>query len=81
VHVLYRDVLGLAALDTVKKSVQLRFPDLDLDRCEGALPTLDGQVELSWRKDGATLRYRLRLPAGYTATVDNRSRLALVKEP
>ena len=81
VRVLYRDVLGIASLDTVNKTVQLRFADLDLDRCEGSLPTPDGGVELRWRRDRARLRYRVGVPSGYTVNVDNRSKLELVKEP
>jgi alpha-L-rhamnosidase len=61
--------------------VQLRFTDLNLDRCEGSLPTPDGKVQLLWRKHGAKLRYRLGVPSGYTVKVDNRSQLELVKEP
>jgi alpha-L-rhamnosidase len=80
VRVLYRDVLGLASLDTLNKTVQLRFTSLDLDRCEGSLPTPDGRVELSWRKDGGKLHYRLLLPRGYTATVDNRSGVELARD-
>ena len=81
VRVLYRDVLGLASVDTVNKAVQLRFTDLKLDRCEGSLPTPDGKVELKWRKDGGKLRYQLGVPTGYSVKVDNRSKLELVKEP
>ncbi|MEI7823047.1 MAG: hypothetical protein WCK55_19215 [Verrucomicrobiota bacterium] len=80
VHVLYRDVLGLASVDTVNKTVQLRFTDLQLDRCEGAQPVPDGKVELRWRKEGGKLRYTVAVPAGYTVRVDNRSQLELVEE-
>lgn len=81
VRVLYRDVLGLAAVDTVRKTVQLRFTDLKLDRCEGSMPTPDGKVELQWRKDGSKLRYKLTTPPGYSVKVDNRSQAELVREP
>ena len=81
VRVLYRDVLGLASLDTVNRTVQLRFTDLNLDRCEGSLPTPDGKVELLWRRDGAKLRYHVGVPPGYAVKVDNRSKLQLVREP
>ena len=81
VRVLYRDVLGIASLDTVNRTVQLRFTDLNLDRCEGSLPTPDGKVQLHWRKDGAKLRYRVGVPSGYSVKVDNRSQLELVEEP
>jgi len=68
-------------VDTVNKTVQLRFTDLPLDRCEGSQPTPDGEVGLRWRKDGGTLHYRVTVPSGYAVRVDNRSKLELVKEP
>jgi alpha-L-rhamnosidase len=80
VRVLYRDVLGLASVDTVNKIVQLRFTDVQLDRCEGSQPTPDGKVELRWRKGGGKLRYKIATPAGYTVRLDNRSKLELVEE-
>ena len=80
VRVLYRDVLGLASVDTVNKTVQLRFTDLQLDRCEGSQPVPDGKVELRWRKEGGKLRYTVAVPAGYSVRVDNRSQLELVAE-
>jgi len=81
VRVLYRDVLGIASLDTVNKTVQLRFTDLALERCEGSLPTPEGKVALRWRRDGAKLRYQISVPSGYAVKVENRSKLELVKYP
>ncbi len=78
---LYRDVLGLASVDTVNKTVQVRFTDLRLDRCEGSVPTPNGEVALRWRTVGDTLRYHVRVPPGYTVRVDNRSRRGLQPEP
>ena len=80
VRVLYRDVLGLAAVDTVNKRVQLRFTDLKLERCEGAMPTPDGKVSLRWRKDGRQLLFRIDVPVDYSVAVDNRSGLELIPE-
>ncbi len=81
VHTLYRDVLGLYRVDTVKKSLALRFSDLKLDWCEGRRPTPDGPVSLRWRKNGDTMTYRLDMPAGYTVTVENLSSLKLRRTP
>ncbi len=81
VRVLFRDVLGLASVDTVNKAVQLRFASVKLDHCEGSMPTPDGKVALRWRKDDRQLRYRLEAPAGYKVTVENRSGLELIREP
>lgn len=81
VHALLRDVLGLHRVDTVRHTVRVRFTDLELEWCEGRVPTPAGPVELRWRKEGRTLRYHIALPAGYTVAVDNSSQLDLVREP
>ncbi|MBN2506475.1 MAG: hypothetical protein JXQ71_07260 [Verrucomicrobia bacterium] len=81
VHVLYRDVLGLARVDPVRKRVRVRFPDLRLDWCRGGVPTPDGRVELSWRKAGGKLRFQASAPAGYRLDIENRSGLELDRQP
>jgi len=81
VHTLYRDVLGLYRVDTVKRRIRLRFSDLDLNWCEGRIPTPEGPIALSWVKKGETLTYRLDTPAGYEVTVENLSSLKLVRKP
>ena len=70
---LYRDVLGLYQIDTVRKTVGVRFTDSALEWCEGRVPVPGGMIDLSWRKEGERVVYRLGTPAGYTITVDNRS--------
>ena len=79
VRVLYRDVLGLQEVDTVNKTVQLRFTDSRLDWCEGRMPTTDGPVELRWRKEGGKRIYQVTVPAGYTVKAENRSSLQAVQ--
>ena len=81
VRVLYRDVLGLEKVDWVRKRVQLRFTPLNLDWCEGRMPTPDGFVQLRWRKDRNALRYQVNAPAGYQVSVENHSGLELVQLP
>jgi alpha-L-rhamnosidase len=80
VHILYRDVLGLLQVDTVNKIVQLRFTDSRLDWCEGRVPTVDGPVELRWRKEGGKRIYQITVPAGYAIKTENRSDLEAVLE-
>jgi alpha-L-rhamnosidase len=80
VRVLNRDVLGFARVDAVQREVRLRFTNLKLDWCEGSIPVPEGRVDLRWRRDGDTLRYTLRTPAGYATSVENLSRLELVRE-
>lgn len=79
-HVLYRDVLGLDRVDQVAKKVHVRLGNQKVAWCEGSLPTSGGPVELRWRKEGGRLVYRLKLPAGWQATVDNQSGLQLISE-
>ena len=71
VHVLYRDVLGLARVDTVRKQVLVRFSDVKLDWCSGAMPVPEGRVELNWRRENGKLVYDAHVPAGYTLSVEN----------
>jgi len=65
VQVLYRDVLGVAAVDRVKKTVRVRIPDSPLEWCGGRIPLPEGEIELRWWKEGGKVRRELRLPAGY----------------
>lgn len=80
VRVLYRDVLGLNRVDPAAKKVQLRLGRQKLAWCEGTLPTPDGNLELRWQKQGPRLTYRLKLPQGWQASVDNQSGLDAVAE-
>ena len=79
VHVLYRDVLGLQQVDTVNKRVQLRFTNSRLDWCEGRMPTVDGPVELRWRKEDGKRIYHVTVPAGYAIKTENSSTLPAVQ--
>jgi len=80
VHVLFRDVLGLQEVDTLNKTVQVRFTDSRLDWCEGRIPTPDGPIALRWRKQDGKLIYQLSTPAGYTFKLENRSPLEAVRQ-
>lgn len=81
VHTLYRDVLGLAHIDSQRKRVHLRFGTLRLEHCQGTLPTPDGLISLQWRWQGDALRYRVQVPAGYEVEIDNESGKQLVEQP
>ena len=70
VHVLYRDVLGLKKIDSVRKQVIVRFTDTGLDWCRGRIPTPHGPVVLDWRKVNGRLQYDLSAPAGYKVQVE-----------
>ena len=64
-HILLRDVLGLRKVDRVKKLLKVRFADLSLESCRGSIPPPDGAIELEWKKDQGTLKYRLKSPLSY----------------
>jgi alpha-L-rhamnosidase len=80
VHVLYRDVLGLRAVDTVNKRVDVRFADTGLEWCQGSMPTPDGLVSLSWQKDGEQLNYTISVPSGYAIDIKNLTKRELVRK-
>ncbi|MDX9754500.1 MAG: hypothetical protein RBU29_11090, partial [bacterium] len=68
-HVLYRDVLGIYAVDPLAKTITLRFADVNLDWCEGILPLADGEISLRWWREDEEIQYQIDYPAGYTLQV------------
>ena len=80
-HLFYRDVLGLFARSDTEKTLLVRFPDVDLEWCEGRMPTPHGLITLRWEKRGDKLAYTLAAPAGYKVAIDNRSGRELLKSP
>jgi len=80
-HTLYRDVLGLYDLDLERRVITLRFTPIDLDWCEGRIPTSEGFISLRWRKEEARRVYRLDRPTGFTVVVEKPEGLELVREP
>jgi alpha-L-rhamnosidase len=77
VDLIYGDVLGLYGVDWVTKNVHVRFLESSVQSCEGRVPVPDGAVSLRWKKKRGKLFYQLDVPAGYTVTVENKSRLPL----
>ena len=72
-HVLYRDVLGVSAIDYLNKEIVIRFADIDLDHCSGSIPVEEEVISLEWSRSGDEIRYQLQTPAGYKVKIDNRS--------
>ena len=79
VTALYRDILGLYQVDTVRKAVHLRFSPLTLEWCEGRIPTPEGFVSLRWNKTTDSLTYQLDVPAGYSVHVNNLGKIKAVQ--
>ncbi len=77
-HTLFRDVLGVREVDIRNKTVRIRFGKLDLESCRGEIPTPEGPISLSWRRDGEKIEYDLQMPEGYKAEIRNDSGLGLV---
>jgi hypothetical protein len=71
--VLFRDILGLYAIDTVQKRVSLRFPEIKLASCEGSQPTPDGVVRLKWSRTSGKLAYQVKVPKGYQVDIVNQA--------
>lgn len=79
-QVLYRDLLGLFAIDRVAKSMVVRFGESDVGRCSGRVPIGGDAIALAWRKADGRLIYSLTAPEGYEVKVVNASGLELVRE-
>ncbi len=73
VHTLYRDILGIRSIDGASKTVNIRFTDLKLEQCQGAIPVAGGVVALRWRRGPEGIRYRTETPPGYEVKVENLS--------
>ncbi len=66
---LYRDVLGIRAVDYAKKTVSVAVPaDLPLDWCEGEMPLSPTEtLKVAWRKSAdGKLSADVVLPTGWT---------------
>jgi alpha-L-rhamnosidase len=72
-HVLYRDVLGISQIDYLRKEITIRFTDIILDHCRGAIPVGEETVSLQWKRTGNQIEYSVRVPKGYTVKIENLS--------
>ena len=78
-HVLYRDILGISKIDYIGKEITVRFTDIDLSECSGAIPIENDAVELLWKRTGNTIRYSVKIPEGYQLKIENLSSSKLLK--
>ena len=79
VALLYRNILGLYHIDTVRKKVCVRLTSLSLDWCEGRTPTPDGFVNMRWNKIADKITYQIDVPAGYKVEVRNPGNLKIAQ--
>jgi hypothetical protein len=77
---LYRDILGLYQVDTVRKAVHVRFTPSSLEMCEGRIPTPDGFVSMRWTRTPDALTYQLDVPAGYSVQVENLATFSVIQK-
>ena len=71
VRALYRDALGIREVDYLARTVRLRFGESRLHWCQGRLPTSDGPLSVSWRRDGGSLRWKCDAPRGWTVIAED----------
>lgn len=81
VHTLYRDVLGLYAVDPVQKTITVRLSDVSLDWCEGRKPLADGFLSMRWWRQDKAIHYRIDAPAGYAIVLENGTGKTVIREP
>ncbi|MFA5864872.1 MAG: hypothetical protein WC975_09305 [Phycisphaerae bacterium] len=65
VHILYRDILGVAQIDKGTKTIFLRFNDLPLSWAQGRIPLDEDTISIKWWKENQQVRYAIDHPAGY----------------
>ncbi len=80
VHVLYRDVLGIANVDKENHVLSIQFSDLDLEQCEGQIPIGDQMVKLSWKREENSISYSISVPENYTLDIINNTNLQLIEK-
>ena len=80
-NLLLRDVLGICHIDVLSRKVKIRFADLDLQNCQGTIPTCDGPVKLIWQQKDGELNYQLDVPDGYAVEIENASGKKLSNSP
>ncbi|HNS22293.1 MAG TPA: hypothetical protein PKH24_17435 [Sedimentisphaerales bacterium] len=76
-HTFYRDLAGIRAVDTQRKTVRLKIADVGLDWCEGRLMTPQGPVVVRWWKDAGKTLCHVEVPAGYVLQNDSPSDIAI----
>jgi alpha-L-rhamnosidase len=80
VHVLFRDVLGVADINIINNKITLQISDTGLHWCRGVIPIGDRQLNLQWERTGDAIRYSYTGAEGYEVEVINNSGLTLIKQ-
>ncbi|MBO7525139.1 MAG: hypothetical protein J6T79_06505, partial [Verrucomicrobia bacterium] len=66
IRVLYRDVLGVSSVDSLRKIVKLNIGQSPLEWCQGTLPTPDGLIQIRWQRDeNGELKLTTKHPKGW----------------
>lgn len=79
-HILYRDVLGISNIDYLEKEVTIRFTEIGLDECSGAVPVENGVIELQWKHADNQIHYSLNVPEDFAVKVENQTSFELVRK-
>ena len=72
-HVLMRDILGIADIDTSTRTVSLHFTDTGVKHCSGVRPLGGKEIDLEWFIVDGVCHYSVTLPKGYKAVVEEGS--------
>ena len=66
IRVLYRDVLGVSSVDSLRKIVKLNIGQSPLEWCQGTLPTPEGLIQIRWQRDeNGELKLTTKHPKGW----------------
>ena len=77
---LYRDILGVAEVDSLKRRVHIQLNPLALAWCSGRIPAGDEEITVQWRQDTETITLFVDAPQGYAVNVDNNTGRELIRQ-
>ena len=80
-HLLYRDAMGLQAIDVLRREIRVSIPEGSLSWCRGSIPLKAGTLTLSWWKENGRTHWQVRLPEGYTLKTDHARPAECVRHP
>lgn len=69
-HMYYRDILGIAKIDYLKRHISLRFTDVPLATCSGTIPIAGHSLTVSWTKGEKSFSYSCHTSGCFTVTAD-----------
>lgn len=69
-YFIHRYVLGVERAADGFDEIRLRPVDVNLNWCEGSIPTPHGRIDVRWSRESGAMRYHLRVPSSIRIDAD-----------